>query len=59
MRYPVNIRMDQEAAFKADAFQSAAEAHVIEIKLSGVDCHSSTGVRDRFNGPLRRVYRTA
>lgn len=44
-------------SFKSDAFQSAAEAHGIETKLSGIESHNSIGVGDRYLGPLRRAIR--
>jgi transposase InsO family protein len=47
---------DAGSVFNAQEFRDICFEHGITLKLSGIECHNSIGVCERYHHPLRQVY---
>jgi hypothetical protein len=54
---PESITVDSASVFSSAAFAQTWCAHEITMKTTGVEFHSSLGVRESYHAPLRRIYR--
>jgi hypothetical protein len=54
--YPDRLRIDSGSAFTSVKWKTLTESRVFTLRFSGVKAHNSLGIRERYHGPLRRVY---
>lgn len=53
--FPNRFRTDQGSALTSDRWKRLTNRNGIQLRLSGVQAHSSLGIGERLNEPLRRI----